>query len=97
MFIRKDKKSVPAGTRSSKSSAQNSSAPPNNYEDDFDDFDPRGTSTTSKYSEIYCKTYSFLLMSILFIIIRALCFYQTRVNVLGFVVDYFWDRCCWKL
>lgn len=28
--------------------AQSSSLPSNNAEDDFDDFDPRGTSTTSK-------------------------------------------------
>lgn len=44
-------------SRVSKSSAnassvpsQSSSVPANNTEDDFDDFDPRGTST-SKYSE----------------------------------------------
>ena len=34
----------------SSAATQSSSAPSNNYEDDFDDFDPRGTSSTSKYS-----------------------------------------------
>lgn len=28
---------------------QSSSAPMNNYDDEFDDFDPRGTSSASKY------------------------------------------------
>lgn len=31
---------------------QSSSVPSNYYEDDFDDFDPRGTSSSSKYSEL---------------------------------------------
>lgn len=46
-------------SRVSKSSAnssvptQSSSVPANNTDDDFDDFDPRGTSTSSsKYSEV---------------------------------------------
>lgn len=30
--------------------SQSSSIPPNKYDDDFDDFDPRGTSSNSKYS-----------------------------------------------
>lgn len=34
---------------------QTSSVPTNSIEDDFDDFDPRGTSTTSKYcATIFC-------------------------------------------
>ena len=49
----KDKASQPA-TKSNDSDkygsvpAQSSSLPSDNYEDDFDDFDPRGTSTKSK-------------------------------------------------
>ena len=30
--------------------SQSSSIPSNKYDDDFDDFDPRGTSSNSKYS-----------------------------------------------
>lgn len=59
LFSRKDQNSISSNgsqpatnsnysDKYSSTPAQSSTLPSNNSEDDFDDFDPRGTSTTSK-------------------------------------------------